>query len=164
MLGLSNIFLEFFYKFIFCNSAKTITNSSDMTSGLSSCCTILYEYESLLRGGLEQALGRPLLSVFNSLLPTCTWVTQDNTYLSNFWTDFANMAKASRKSFDHFFKLLLIGDSGVGKTSIMFRCLFCFYYWDLVWFGLKYAVSNTLICNDTIFVIMSDCCESCGES
>ena len=31
------------------------------------------------------------------------------------------MATASKKAYDLLFKLLLIGDSGVGKTSVLFR-------------------------------------------
>jgi len=33
----------------------------------------------------------------------------------------AEEAKMAKKSYDYLFKLLLIGDSGVGKTCILFR-------------------------------------------
>ena len=47
--------------------------------------------------------------------------------------------KASSKNPDHLFKLLLIGDSGVGKTCIIFRC----FNWENEDVGVLYTSENS---------------------
>lgn len=49
---------------------------------------------------------------------SCRWITKNKRKHP---VTFTNYTSIMAKSYDYLFKLLLIGDSGVGKTSVLFR-------------------------------------------